>query len=100
MHTFNGTGTRFYGKSAKSADGSYVATRWVTLFFVPLIPIGSYRVLETGGTRGRRGTVTTTRTTFVSVRVPLARLQVALTYALAAVLTPAAVVALGWVQTH
>lgn len=44
MQTFNGTGTRLYGQREPAADGSYVATKWVVLFFLPVLPLASYRV--------------------------------------------------------
>jgi hypothetical protein len=41
----NGTGTMWYGSALRSADGSIVVTEWVTCFGVPLIPLGSKRIL-------------------------------------------------------
>jgi hypothetical protein len=46
--TINGCGTRYYGKREQAADGSYIATEWITFIYVPLIPIRSYRVLPVG----------------------------------------------------
>ena len=46
MYTFNGVGTTLYGKRDPAPDGSYVATKWVVLVFVPIIPLASYRVWE------------------------------------------------------
>jgi hypothetical protein len=37
--TFNGCGTRYYGKQDKADDGSYVTTEWITFVYVPLIPL-------------------------------------------------------------
>jgi hypothetical protein len=61
MKTTNGTGTILYGRSAKrtiqpprrrleiEASGfapySYQATKWFVLFFLPVIPMGSFRVI-------------------------------------------------------
>jgi hypothetical protein len=47
-YTLNGFGTKFYGKREQAADGSYVTTKWVTALYVPLVPVGSYRVLPVG----------------------------------------------------
>ena len=44
MFTFNGTGTMLYGKRDKQPDGSYIATKWLVLFYLPVLPLGSYRV--------------------------------------------------------
>ncbi len=45
MYSLNGIGTTIYGKSAVSPqDGSYVATKWVVFLWLPIIPIGTYRV--------------------------------------------------------
>lgn len=46
-YTFNGCGTTFYGKRDIGPDGSYVCTEWITLVWVPLIPLRSFRVLPT-----------------------------------------------------
>ena len=45
MFAYWGTGTKLYGNRDKNpSDGSYVATKWITIFFLPIIPLGSYRV--------------------------------------------------------
>ena len=47
MFTFNGIGTRIYGKrDLNPADNSYIATKWFTLLYFPVIPLGSYRVIK------------------------------------------------------
>ncbi len=43
---FNGFGTGYYGKSDAGKDGSYVTTNWFVFAGVPLIPLGSYRVVR------------------------------------------------------
>jgi len=50
MSTFNGIGTKFYGSTDYGTDGSYVTTNWVVIFYLPIIPIESFRVLEEGST--------------------------------------------------
>jgi len=47
-YTLNGFGTRYYGKRDQAEDGSYVTTQWVTALYLPLLPIGSYRVKPVG----------------------------------------------------
>src|SRR5262249_52976599 len=37
---------RFYGSADRRADGSYVATEWVVLLYLPVIPIRSVRVMQ------------------------------------------------------
>lgn len=45
--TFNGLGTSLYGKRDIRADGSHVTTEWFVIFFIPIIPLQSMRVLYT-----------------------------------------------------
>ena len=42
--SFNGFGTILYGKRDFEADGSFVTTKWVVMFFIPLFPLASMRV--------------------------------------------------------
>ena len=52
MHTINGIGTSLYGKAEKDeADGTHIATLFLVLVFVPVLPLASYVVLpaNTGG---------------------------------------------------
>ena len=42
--SFNGTGTKYYGHALPLSDGSYVVTEWITLLWIPLIPLRSKRV--------------------------------------------------------
>jgi hypothetical protein len=44
MGSINGTGTRVYGKRDFLTDGSFVTTKWVSFFWVPLFPLSSMRV--------------------------------------------------------
>src|SRR5476649_990987 len=44
---FNGIGTTIYGKrEVNPEDGSYIVTKWFTVVFFPIIPLGSYRVIK------------------------------------------------------
>lgn len=47
-YTFNGCGTRLYGRRDVGEDGSYITTEWITFAYVPLIPIRSRRILPQG----------------------------------------------------
>ncbi len=40
----NGCGTAIYGKRDFEADGSFVTTKWVVVFFIPVWPLKSMRV--------------------------------------------------------
>jgi hypothetical protein len=47
MFTFNGIGTTIYGKrEVNPDDGSYIVTKWFTVLYFPIIPLGSYRVIK------------------------------------------------------
>ena len=45
MSTINGIGTKFLGECEHHADGSYIATRWFTFVYLPVIPLYSARIL-------------------------------------------------------
>jgi hypothetical protein len=47
-YTLNGFGTRYYGRREPGEDGSYVTTLWITALYIPVLPLGSYRVLPIG----------------------------------------------------
>jgi len=47
-YTLNGFGTRYYGRREGGEDGSYITTLWVTALYIPLLPLGSYRVMPVG----------------------------------------------------
>jgi hypothetical protein len=42
---FNGFGTKYYGTRLRP-DGALVTTKWIVLFFVPIIPLGTVRIIE------------------------------------------------------
>jgi len=50
MFTFNGIGTKLYGATDRGTDGSYVATKWFVFVYLPVIPLGSLRVIKTDST--------------------------------------------------
>jgi len=43
--SINGTGTYWYGSALPQSDGSYVVTEWITFCWIPLVPLGSKRVV-------------------------------------------------------
>jgi hypothetical protein len=46
MWTINGVGTKLLGKKNIANDNSYQATKWFVIFYMPIIPLKTYRVLE------------------------------------------------------
>jgi hypothetical protein len=45
--TLNGFGTSYYG-ARWLPDGTYITTKWVVVLFVPIFPVESVRILQTG----------------------------------------------------
>lgn len=76
--TYNGCGTKYYGKRDQGPDGSYVTTEWVTLVYLPLIPLRSFRVCPTG--KGTNAILFNSQQ-FVAQKVPLNKRQVRNAYA-------------------
>src|SRR5258708_2935186 len=37
--THNGFGTKIYGKRDFESDGSFLTTKWIVFFWIPLIPL-------------------------------------------------------------
>ena len=68
MSTINGIGTAYLGQSDVKADGSYIATKWITVV-LPLIPIGSYRIWPESSKSYLLGTYSSSR--FGAARVSL-----------------------------
>lgn len=79
-YAVNGLGTSYYGHRPL-ADGSVITTKWFIFFFVPIVPLGSFRVLDWGD---RSQTWNGTRWTFTASPVPLDWSMVAKTYVIAA----------------
>lgn len=59
MFSINGIGTSLYGKSEVESSGSHVATKWFVFLFLPIVPLGSYRV--------QRGETTSSATALVGL---------------------------------
>lgn len=50
LSTFNGIGTKLYGRRDYDATtNSYIATLFFTVLFIPIFPIAAYRVIDAGG---------------------------------------------------
>jgi hypothetical protein len=47
-YTLNGIGTRYYGQRDFGLDETYTTTEWVTILYVPIVPIRSLRVRKWG----------------------------------------------------
>ncbi|MCK5171293.1 MAG: hypothetical protein KAQ75_15555 [Bacteroidales bacterium] len=62
--SFSGCGTKLYFASKKSDDGSFVSTQWFTIFFIPIFPIQSYRILIGGETTQFSGVYISSTTNF------------------------------------
>jgi hypothetical protein len=49
LSALHGVGAMFYGKrDYEPGTRSYVTNHWLTLFFLPIFPLGAYRVTDTG----------------------------------------------------
>ncbi|HYO68355.1 MAG TPA: hypothetical protein VEU33_19970 [Archangium sp.] len=49
LFRINGCGVGLYGKRDEAPDGSYVATYFISLIFIPVFPLTAYRVREVEG---------------------------------------------------
>ncbi len=50
MFTLNGVGTMLYGRrDFDPSDGTYFATLWFTVLFLPIVPLRQYLVRDAGG---------------------------------------------------
>jgi hypothetical protein len=74
----SGFGTRYFG-TRWQPDGTYITTKWTVFFYVPLIPLGSVRVLE--GALGGHNPFALGSSSAKVVVVPLDLGMVASTYA-------------------
>lgn len=47
MYSVWGIGTRLYGDSDYNYDEhTYITTKWITIFFIPILPLKSYKVIR------------------------------------------------------
>ena len=89
FYSINGCGTMLLDYLALP-DGTYVATRWITVFFLPIVPLSAYLIcptLQDG----------TTSSFLIIDRAPLNPLRILRTYLLVVVgLAPISMVYLIW----
>jgi hypothetical protein len=71
--TLKGCGTKYNGRRDFNKDGSFVTTEWIVFIYIPLIPIGSFRVSPTG--KSSNGVFYNSTEYFVT-RVPLCWQQI------------------------
>jgi len=94
MYQFNGIGTTLYGKARKQElagevgaaaaqtgyhPTTYQAVKWFTFIFLPVVPLGTYRVIQASDTNY---SFTGETTSLHMVRVPWDWRQVAVHYAI------------------
>jgi hypothetical protein len=72
FHRFNGTGTTVLGKRDFLLDGTYITTAWLTVCWIPVAPLESYRISSRG-----------LSSFLIHEVLPLNRKQVAFTYSYA-----------------
>lgn len=75
MTNLYGTGTKFYGKDDIRPDGSCIATKWIVVAYLPIVPLGSFYV------RANRGAVVSRRLPPVTERVGWQKQHVVNVYA-------------------
>lgn len=51
----NGCGTALFDRRDERPDGSFLVTRWVTVFWIPVFPLGEMRIRQVILADGRRG---------------------------------------------
>jgi hypothetical protein len=79
--TIIGFGTRYLGQRDYGPDGSYVTTEFVTALYIPLIPLRSFRAVETAGSfRWFGPRAAYARTSCLAQRRPLCWAQVGAVY--------------------
>lgn len=83
LYTVMGVGKTLYGKREVDTDGSYIATKWFIYLFLPIIPLGSYRVWRGETTASVTLISAASITQYRMVKVPLNRSQVITTYLIA-----------------
>lgn len=49
-YSVNGFGTTYKADTPLLSDGTFIVTKWILLFYVPVIPLGTYRVKYLDGT--------------------------------------------------
>jgi hypothetical protein len=75
--SLNGCGTTYYGSRDFHEDGSYITTEWIIFVYIPIFPLGSFRVLPVGKSQDL---LVFHSQNFRSQQIPLCRQQVRNTY--------------------
>lgn len=44
LYTINGVGTKLHGQSPMAGSRGYIATKWIVILFLPVLPVRSYQV--------------------------------------------------------
>lgn len=76
----SGFGTSFCGATERMDDGTFITTQWLRFFFIPFVPIQSYRVSYAGTSTVSRESKSSLY--FIDERLPLHWGQVLKSYAL------------------
>ena len=77
-YTINGTGITFYGKKDPDpSNGSYIATKWITFFWLPILPLATYRI---SNFRVRYNYIVLWGADFNAIRLALSWKQIFITY--------------------
>lgn len=92
--SWNGIGWTLYGKDQVGSDGSYITTKWFIFFFLPLIPLGSYRVLVGESEPTALGV----RTSYQMVKVEFNTKQVLKTYLVGWAIGAGIILVLVWIS--
>ena len=79
--SFAGFGTNFVGARDFMADISYVTTEFFTLWYFPLIPLRSFRVIETERTFRILGSIARSTSHYRTWPIPLCWKQIGSVYA-------------------
>jgi hypothetical protein len=100
MRTGNGSGTGLYGKSGYDPkDGSYISTKWFMIMLIPILPLGSYRVIkERSADALLPGGITwySKKTLYKMQKVSLHWRQILITYIITALILTALFYAIGY----
>jgi len=60
-------GTKFFGATKRNIDRSFITSQWLRVFYLPLIPIQSYRVTYHGNISNFHGAVISTTTNYLII---------------------------------
>lgn len=85
LTSYIGCGPAFWGASDRRDDGTFITTQWLRFFFIPLVPIQSYRVSYGGRSSSFQGVVITqTKQYYIQQHLKLKLSHILKTYVLIA----------------